>query len=55
MPAPKLSLPHERRKMALRSSQMKLRVNIAENRQRLEQVNNELKAMKPAKKPGNGV
>jgi len=47
MPRPKLSLPHERRKMALRSAQMKLKVGIAENRERLQRVNSELAAMRP--------
>lgn len=47
----KLSLPHERRKMALKSAEMKLRVGIAESRARLEQVRTELSAMKPPKKP----
>lgn len=47
MPRPKLSLPNERRKMALRSAQMKHRVAIAEHRQRLANVTTELNAMKP--------
>lgn len=48
MPRPRLSLPHERRKMALKSAQMKLKVGIAENRERLNRVNQELAAMKPS-------
>jgi hypothetical protein len=51
MPRSKLSLPHERRKMALRSMEMKLKVGIAENRERLGRVRNELSAMRPAQKP----
>ena len=49
MSRPKLSLPHERRKMALRSAKMKHQVAIAEHRVRLTNVNNELAAMRPAK------
>lgn len=37
--------------MALRSMEMKLKVGIAENRARLDQVRTELSAMKPPKKP----
>lgn len=47
MPRAKLSLPFERRKMALKSAAMKYRVHIAESRVRLENVNRELKAMRP--------
>lgn len=47
----RLSLPHERRKMSLRSAQMKLKVGIAENRERLKRVNDELAAMRPPAKP----
>jgi hypothetical protein len=47
MARPKLSLPHERRKMALRSAKMKHQVAIAEHRERLTHVNQELAAMRP--------
>jgi hypothetical protein len=46
MPRPKLSLPHERRKMALQSQKLRSRVRIAEEKQRLEAINLELAAMK---------
>lgn len=46
MPRPKLSLPHERRKMVLKSQALRSRVRIAEERARLESVNAELAAMK---------
>lgn len=46
----RLSLPHERRKMALKSTAMKLRVGIAERREQLGRVQQELKAMAPPKK-----
>lgn len=51
MPAAKLSLPHERRKMALRSAEMKHKVAIAEHKVRLSNVRTELAAMRPPKKP----
>ena len=51
MPRTKLSLPHERRKMALKSAAMKHRVAIAEHRARLKNVNDELAAMRPTPKP----
>lgn len=47
MPRPKLSLPHERRKMALQSQKLRSRVRIAEEKQRLDAINAELAAMKP--------
>ena len=47
-----LSLPHERRKASLRSQVLRLRVGIAERRQQLKQVNDELKAMRPVKPKG---
>lgn len=50
MPATKLSLPHERRKAALKSAQLSTRVKIAENRERLLRINAELSAMKPKPK-----
>lgn len=46
MPRPKLSLPHERRKLALRSQKMRSQVRIAEEKQRIETINAELGAMK---------
>lgn len=46
MPRPKLSLPHERRKMALQSQKLRSRVRIAEEKQRLDSINAELAAMK---------
>lgn len=46
-----LSLPHERRKAKLQAAKLQLRVKIAENRERLTQVNSELAAMKPKPKP----
>jgi len=42
-----LSLPHERRKARLQSLKLKLKVDLAERRERLNQVNAELTAMKP--------
>lgn len=45
----KLSLPHERRKAQLKSAQLKSRVVIAEQRERLTRINQELKAMSPKK------
>jgi len=48
MARPRLSLPHERRKMALRSAKMKHQVAIADHRERLQHVNQELQAMRPA-------
>ena len=51
MPAPKLSLPHERRKASLKSAQLSTRVKIAEQRERLQRINTELAAMKPKQKP----
>ncbi len=38
MPRPKLSLPHERRKLALRSQKMRSQVRIAEEKQRIETI-----------------
>ena len=45
----KLSLPHERRKATLKSAQLRSRVVIAEQRERLTRINTELKAMAPKK------
>lgn len=50
MPRPNLSLPHERRKAKLSSRKLQLRVKIAESREQLKQVNDELAAMKPKAK-----
>jgi len=46
----KLSLPHERRKAALKSAKLKTQVTIAEQKDRLTKINTELKAMVPARK-----
>lgn len=46
-----LSLPHERRKAKLQAKKLQLRVGIAERKEALANVNAELAAMKPAKKP----
>jgi len=46
MPRPKLSLPHERRKMALQSQKLRSRVRIAEEKERLDRINVELNAMR---------
>lgn len=51
----RLSLPNERRKMALRSAKMKHQVAIAEHRERLRNVNNELAAMRPPRKPKDDI
>lgn len=51
MSSPKLSLPHERRKAALKSAQLSTRVKIAEARERLARINTELAAMKPKTQP----
>lgn len=40
-----LSLPHERRKAQLRSTQLKERVRIAEAKERLRRASDELRAM----------
>jgi hypothetical protein len=55
MPRIKLSLPHERRKMALQSQKLRSRVRIAEEKQRLEQINAELSAMKPAARTNRSI
>lgn len=47
MARPNLSLPHERRKAALKSAELKLRVRAAETKERLTAVRTELAAMKP--------
>lgn len=54
MPRPKLSLPFERRKATLKSQKLREQVRIAEGKERLRQVNEELKAMTP-KKPQGGI
>lgn len=52
---PKLSLPHERRKMALKSAQLQAKVRIAEHKERLGKINAELAAMRPPRKKGDVV
>lgn len=46
----KLSLPHERRKATLKSAKLRSQVAIAEQRERLARINQELKAMAPKRK-----
>lgn len=46
----KLSLPHERRKAALQTQKMKSRIAVAEHKERIARVNQELAAMSPPKK-----
>ena len=55
MPRIKLSLPHERRKMQLQSQKLRSRVRIAEEKQRLEQINAELSAMKPSSRGNSRI
>ena len=50
MARPKLSLPHERRKVSLKSAKMKHQVRVAESREAISRINNELQAMKPTPK-----
>lgn len=50
MPRRNLSLPHERRKAQLRSTELRLRVRQAETKEQLAAVRNELQAMKPPPK-----
>jgi hypothetical protein len=50
----KLSLPHERRKAQLKSAKLRSQVTIAEQRERLTRINQELKAMAP-KRPKKEV
>lgn len=47
MARPNLSLPHERRKAKLKSRELNLKVRIAESKGALDQVKQELQAMKP--------
>jgi hypothetical protein len=42
-----LSLPHERRKATLQSQKLRLRVRLAETREGLKKISDELKAMSP--------
>lgn len=50
MPRTNYSLPHERRKAKLKSMQIRTKVEIAEKKERLSQINTELKAMAPKPK-----
>jgi len=50
MARPRLSLPHERRKVSLKSAKMKHQVRVAESRETIAKINAELNAMKPAPK-----
>lgn len=45
--ARKMSLPHERRKATLRARKLQLGVRIAESREALKSINNELQALSP--------
>lgn len=47
MPRPNMSLPHERRKAALKSRELQLRVRQAETKEQLRSVRSELTAMRP--------
>lgn len=49
MAARRMSLPHERRKASLKSAELKLKVRIAEDRERLAAIKSEQKAMQPKK------
>lgn len=46
-----LSLPHERRKASLQSQKLRLRVRLAETKEGLKRVGDELKAMAPKTQP----
>lgn len=46
----KLSVPHVRRKAQLKSTQLHLKVKIADAKEKLANVTNELKAMSPPPK-----
>jgi hypothetical protein len=50
MARPNMSLPHERRKAALRSRELQLKVKAAETKEQLKMVRTELGAMKPKAK-----
>lgn len=52
MARPNMSLPHERRKATLQSAKLKLRVRLAETKDTLKRVNDELSAMRPKKQSG---
>lgn len=47
MARPNMSLPHERRKAALKSRQLQLQVRAAETKEQLKSVKSELAAMRP--------
>jgi len=49
--AKNLSLPHERRKAKLQSHKLALRVRVAESKEQLRMIGDELNAMKPKPKP----
>lgn len=55
MPRTKLSLPHERRKMTLKSTIMKHKVRIAESKEVIGRANQELSAMRPPAKAKDPV
>jgi hypothetical protein len=42
-----LSLPHERRKATLQAQRLRLRVRLAETKEGLKQVTDQLRAMSP--------
>lgn len=47
MPRTNMSLPHERRKASLKSEELRLKVRLAETKQKLTGVRTELQAMRP--------
>jgi len=55
MSRPRLSIPHERRKAKLKAAALNAKVKIAEHRETLDRVQQELKAMSPPKKQTNEV
>jgi hypothetical protein len=55
MARPNLSLPHERRKAQLKSTQLRLKVKQAETKEQLKRVNDEIKAMSPKPAPGSSA
>lgn len=48
---PKMNLPHERTKAKLQSAKLALRVQIAERKEKLRNVTDQLKAMTPKRPP----
>lgn len=46
----KMSIPHERRKARLKSDKLRHQIKLAETKEALARVNNELAAMRPPKK-----